>query len=269
MLPLPYYFNHQMWLELQGVRALQLPFSDDALPDPVAAAQLISVRTRAIALVTPNNPTGAVYPPKRLAAFYQLAEQHNCALILDETYKDFNTAPGPAHDLFQRPNWPQVLIQLYSFSKAYSLPGYRVGSIISSTTLIEQMAKIIDCVTICPSRIGQEAALYGLQYLSAWVADKRDLMAQRREALMAAFAGQDSGYEIVSSGAYFAYVRHPWPERSSVEVAKRLLEEQHILCLPGAYFGPGQDRYLRFAFANLDADQMPELVERLCASRAN
>ena len=204
MLALPYYFNHQMWLELQGVRALQLPFSDDALPDPEAAARLISSRTRAIALVTPNNPTGAVYPPERLAAFYELAERHNCALILDETYKDFNTAPGPAHDLFQRPNWPQVLIQLYSFSKAYSLPGYRVGSIISSTTLIEQMAKIIDCVTICPSRIGQEAALYGLQYLSVWVADKRDLMAQRREALMAAFCGSGFGLRNCFLGRVFS-----------------------------------------------------------------
>ena len=268
MLPLPYYFNHQMWLELQGIRAVQLPFRDDALPDPVAAAQLISPRTRAIALVTPNNPTGAVYPPDLLAAFYELAERHGCALILDETYKDFNEAPGPAHDLFQRPNWPEVLIQLYSFSKAYSLPGYRVGSVISSTALIEQMAKIIDCVTICPSRIGQEAALFGLQHLSAWVADKRQLMAQRRQALIDAFAAQDCGYQIVSSGAYFAYIRHPWPERSSVEVAQSLLEQQHILCLPGAYFGPGQERYLRFAFANLDAEQMPQLVTRLHASQS-
>ena len=275
MLPLPYYFNHQMWLELQGVRAVHLPFRDEALPAPEDAAALLSPRTRAIALVTPNNPTGAVYSPERLAAFYELAQQHGCALILDETYKDFHG--GPVHDLLQRPDWPQVLIQLYSFSKAYSLPGYRVGSVISSPALIEQMAKIIDCVTICPPRIGQEAALYGLRHLSAWVADKQHLMAERRQALIDAFESAGLAYEIVSAGAYFAYVRHPWgepgpwgesgSERSSVEVARRLLDEQHILCLPGEYFGPGQNHYLRFAFANLDAQQMPELAQRLCASQ--
>ena len=270
ILPLPYYFNHQMWLELQGVRAVHLPFHEDGLPDPGDAVELLSARTRAIALVTPNNPTGAVYSPERLTAFYELAQQHGCALILDETYKDFHI--GPVHDLFQRADWPDVLIHLYSFSKAYSLPGYRVGSVISSPALIEQMAKVIDCVTICPPRIGQEAALYGLRHLSAWVADKQRLMTERRQALKKAFESAALDYEIVSAGAYFAYVRHPWSEpdgqNSSVDVARRLLDEQHILCLPGDYFGPGQDRYLRFAFANLDAEQMPELARRLRGSQS-
>ena len=134
ILPLPYYFNHQMWLQMLGITTVPIPFTPQtgAIPSPAATAPLINARTRAIALVTPNNPTGAVYPPAVIQAFYQLAREHSIALLLDETYKDFATDQNPPHQLFLDPAWPETLIQLYSFSKAYSLTGYRVGSVIAA-----------------------------------------------------------------------------------------------------------------------------------------
>lgn len=270
LLPLPYYFNHQMWLEIQGIRPVYLPFSDSdgAIPDPAAAARLITARTRAIVLVTPNNPTGAVYPPETIDAFYRLAQRHDLALIIDETYKDFRASHAPAHSLFHAPNWPDTLIQLYSFSKAYSLTGYRVGSITASDAFLTQIGKLLDCVTICAPHIGQQAALYGLAHLNAWREEKRRLMQERVAALRMAFRRDDLRYEVVSAGAYFAYLRHPFTGESAQRVARRLVDEQHILCLPGSTFGPGQEDYLRFAFANLEAERMAELAARLVASQA-
>ena len=164
ILPLPYYFNHQMWAEMLGVKVIALPFHEGggAIPSVKDAAGLISERTRAIALVTPNNPTGAIYPAEVLDAFYQLARQHGIALLLDETYKDFRADTTPAHHLFDYSDWPDTLIQLYSFSKAFSLTGYRVGSIIADPDLIHEIGKFQDCVAICAPHIGQQAALYGL-----------------------------------------------------------------------------------------------------------
>lgn len=267
ILPLPYYFNHRMWLELQGIRPVYLPFDDNPLPDPERAARLITPRTRALVLVTPNNPTGAIYAPALIEAFFELAQRHGIALIIDETYKDFRADATPAHELFQRSDWADTFIQLYSFSKVFSLTGYRVGSIICTAALTEQIAKIVDCVTICPPRIGQEAALFGLDRLTDWVADKRRLMQQRLAALRAIFDTPGLDYELVSSGAYFAYVRHPFPDETSQQVAWRLFDRHHVLCLPGSTFGPEQERYLRFAFANLDAAEFPALIERLKASQ--
>jgi aspartate/methionine/tyrosine aminotransferase len=131
ILPAPWYFNHQMWLQMQGITPVSLHCDEmkGAMPDPVAAAALIGQRTRAIVLVTPNNPTGAIYPPALIAAFYELARERDIALVLDETYKDFMPGTAPPHDLFTRADWRDVFIQLYSFSKAYSLTGYRVGSV--------------------------------------------------------------------------------------------------------------------------------------------
>lgn len=268
ILPLPYYFNHQMWLDMQGVKARHLPFRADraGVPDLGEAAALIGPRTRAIVLVSPNNPTGAVYPPAALKAFYDLAKARGIALVLDETYRDFLPVDGAPHGLFNEPDWRDTLVQLYSFSKVYALTGYRVGSIIAGPRLLDEVAKAMDTLAICAPRVGQMAALIGLQHLGDWRRANTLMLRERLEALKSAFARNDLGYELISAGAYFAYLRHPFKGKSASSVARMLADKENILALPGSMFGAGQDDFLRVAFANVEASVMPELAERLARS---
>jgi aspartate/methionine/tyrosine aminotransferase len=187
-------------------------------------------------------------------------------LILDETYKDF-LPPGQAraHGLFARGDWPEALVQLYSFSKVYALPGYRVGSIAADASLIGAVAKVMDCIAISAPTVGQLAALFGLERLDGWREGKRAMMAERLAAVRARFGRNDVPFRIVAAGAYFAYVEHAFEGRSSTEVAKRLARGFGLLAMPGPMFGPGQEGTLRFAFANVD--DMGEIAERLAASR--
>ncbi|SLN11282.1 aminotransferase [Oceanibacterium hippocampi] len=271
ILPLPYYFNHQMWLDMQGIVARYLPFRPDrgGVPDPAEAALLIGPRTRAIVLVTPNNPTGTVYPPEVIAAFRDIARARGIALVLDETYKDFREEGGvPAHHLFGDPEWGETVIQLYSFSKVYCLTGHRVGSIIADPTFIARAAKIMDTLAICAPHTGQIAALYGLRNLDAWREANRRTMAARLDRVRAIFADRPGGFELAGAGAYFAYVRHPWPGRPAAEVARDLVREARVHCLPGSMFGPGQEDYLRLAFANLGEAALAALPERLAFANA-
>ncbi len=269
LLPLPYYFNYQMWLEITGVRAVHLPCREErgAMPTPEDAARLVSDRTRAIVLVTPNNPTGAIYPPGLIEAFFELARKRGLALVLDETYRDFREEAAPPHGLFGKPGWEDTLVQLYSFSKVYALTGYRVGAMIAGPHLVEEVAKIMDCIAICAPRIGQEAAAFGLDHLEGWQREKCAMIAGRLAALRGIFADNRLAYRLVSSGAYFAYVRHPFDGTPAAAVARRLAEEENLLALPGTMFGPGEEPYLRLAFANLDAALMPEVGRRLLASQ--
>ncbi|MEM9744436.1 MAG: aminotransferase [Pseudomonadota bacterium] len=271
MLPVPYYFNHQMWLEMQGIDAIHLPFREDrsGIPDPEEAAELLTDTTRAVLLVSPSNPTGAVYPPAIIKAFAELAAERGIALILDETYRDFlDDADGPPHDLFRDPAWGETVVQLYSFSKTFSLTGYRVGAVTAGPRVLEAVAKIMDTVQICTPRISQDAALEGLRSAWPWIAEQRAALAQREAALRTLFKAGDLGYELISAGGYFGYVRHPFPGRGAVDVAKSLADDHNVLCLPGTYFGPGQEQFLRLAFANVHTDDMPALGERLHASAA-
>lgn len=269
VLPVPYYFNHQMWMESVGVRPVHLPFcpSNGGVPSHDDAAHSIGARTKALVLVTPNNPTGAIYPSSDLRGFYDLAKRNSIALVVDETYRDFLSTAGAPHELFRTADWPDALIHLYSFSKVFSLTGYRVGAIVASEDFVEQAAKLMDCVAICAPRLGQEAALFGLKNLGEWRNANAARMHSRLVAFRAALASVPE-YQLVSAGAYFAYVRHPFHRSASSEVARGLATRHGLLCLPGSMFGPNQDDFLRFAFANVPEEAMSAVAHRLAASLA-
>ncbi len=266
ILPQPHYFNHKMWLDALGVAAVPLAFRPDAggVPDPDEAAARIGPRTRAIVLVTPNNPTGAVYPPEVIARFYALAQRHGIALILDETYRDFLPDDSRPHALFDDPAWPETLVHLYSFSKVFAITGHRVGALVAGPRLMASVEKAVDCIAICAPRLGQEAALFGLTALREWVTGNTLLMRSRAAAFRLAVEGLPD-WRLVSIGAYFAYVEHPFADRPAYAVAKALAERQSLLTLPGSMFGEGQDRYLRLAFANVPGESASTVAARLAA----
>ena len=267
ILPVPYYFNHRMWLDMSGVRTVPLAVGPDMVPLAESAAALITPRTRAIALVSPNNPCGVEYPAATLAAFRDLARAHGIALIVDETYRDFDSRSDAPHDLFADPNWDDTLIQLYSFSKAYRLTGHRVGAVVASPARLAEIEKFLDTVTICPNQLGQRAALWGMQHLDQWLAGERDEILARRAAIETHFPKLAAkGWQLLGCGAYFAYVQHPYA-MSSADLAPLLVREAGVLLLPGTMFTPddvpGGERQLRIAFANIDATGIAELFDRL------
>ena len=265
ILPTPWYFNHKMWLDMMGIDAVALPPGPGLVPDPATAAALITPATRAIVLVTPNNPGGVEYPAETLRAFYQLCQRHGLALIVDETYRDFDSRPLPPHDLFTDPDWPDTLIHLYSFSKAYRLTGHRVGALVTSDTRLAEVEKYLDTTAICPNQIGQIAALWGMRNLGQWLAGERAEILARRAAIEAAAEGLE-GWRLLGCGAYFAYMQHPYALGSQA-LAPRLVREASILLLPGTMFTPPESddgpRQVRIAFANIDSAGIAALFDRL------
>ncbi len=274
ILPTPWYYNHKMWLDMTGVTAVPLDTGATLIPDAGAAKALITPRTRAIVLVTPNNPGGVEYSAETVAAFRDLARAHNLALIIDETYRDFDSRHsvelgGRPHDLFTDPDWADTVIQLYSFSKAYRLTGHRVGCIVAGTARLAEVEKFLDTVAICPSQLGQIGALWGMQNLTQWVAGERDEILARRRAMVDGFKAL-TGWRLLGCGAYFAYVEHPF-DMGSDTLCKRLVTEASLLMLPGTMFQPDGSaagrRQIRIAFANVDATGIAEMFRRLAAFR--
>lgn len=267
IIPVPYYFNHRMWLDISGVATTPLPVGDGMIPDAAQADALITPRTKAIALVSPNNPCGVEYPAATLRAFFELAKRHGIALIVDETYRDFDSRDGAPHDLFSDLDWADTLIHLYSFSKAYRLTGHRVGAVVTSATRLAEIEKFLDTVTICPNQLAQHAALWGMQNLSDWLAGERAEILDRRAAIEDYFPTLAArGWQLLGNGAYFAYMTHPF-KISSAELAKHLVRDASVLLLPGTMFMPedlpGGDKQVRIAFANIDRARIKTLFNRL------
>lgn len=270
MLPTPWYFNHKMTLDMLGINACALPCGPETgfVPDVTDAEKLIDASVRAIVLVSPNNPTGAIYPPETIRAFAALARKHGIALVLDETYRDFlpqtpgSGGVGSPHDLFADPDWGDTLIQLYSFSKAYAIPGHRLGAIVAAPRVIGEIAKVLDSVQICPARPAQRVVAWAINGMRDWREAQRAELQARALACRAAFAPLP-GWRLDSVGAYFAYAAHAFAKEKAGDVARRLATEFGILGLPGPYFGPGQDAHLRLAFANVGADVLAGVTTRL------
>ncbi|KAI3621103.1 aminotransferase class i and ii [Moniliophthora roreri] len=259
ILPVPWYFNHQMTLTLLGITPVPLEtISDNGfLPS-----------------------TGAIYPPSLLASFLSLAREHNIALIIDETYRDFlvdaNTGnPKTPHALFSKTNaipWRSSLVHLYSFSKSYRIPGHRLGCIVASPALIQEIIKVLDTLQICPPRIPQLALGQPglLADLRGGIRDTSVQVAKRHELFKEYLPDK---WKIASQGGYYAFVRHPFAGIGSVEVCKRLAIEMGVVVLPGAFFreeskgkkNPDDvdDRWIRFSVANVNNEKVKWVCERL------
>jgi aspartate/methionine/tyrosine aminotransferase len=265
ILPVPHYFNHAMAAQMLGIEARALP-CDAALgfvPEADAASDLIDARTRAIVLVTPNNPTGAIYPRETIAAFAALARARGLWLLVDETYRDFlpDDAQAP-HGLFGDRAARDSVIGLYSFSKAYAIPGHRLGAVIAPAPLMKELGKVLDTLQICPARTAQLALTEEMDGLSGWIAGNRRMINQRARTFRTVM-GAVPQFRIERIGAYFAYVRHGFSGRRAEDVARHLAVQHGVLALPGSWFGPGQEQHLRFAFANADAETLAEAAQRM------
>jgi aspartate/methionine/tyrosine aminotransferase len=303
LVPTPWFFNHQMALAMRGVAAIPLPCraEDGFLPDLDRAAALLDANPaiRALLLVTPNNPTGAVYPPALIERLAALCRARGLWLVLDETYRDFlpdppprrqpgdavaaaecaarraeagrlappeaaDAAPPPPHALFAAADWRDFVVHLYSFSKAYCIPGHRVGAVAAGPALRAELIKAVDNIQICPPRPPQVALAWAVPALRGWRAANRATIAGRAAAFRHAVArGAPPGWRVDALGAYFAYLRTPEEAPPAAAVAERLAAERGLITLPGSAFGPGGDRHLRLAFANTGLAEIEEVPGRL------
>jgi aspartate/methionine/tyrosine aminotransferase len=263
----PCYFNHESALGMLGIDVAYVDCHSEngmrPLPADIDAA--IGPKTRALALVSPNNPCGTIYPADLLDEIFQLCKRRGIWLILDETYRDFLPLNSDRpHRLFGHEGWQDTLIQLYSFSKSYCMPGHRLGAVTGGKALVDELAKIIDNIQICAPRTPQIAVAPMLTQLADWRQENRERIAARSDLFSKVIARME-GWTLLSTGAYFGYVKHPFTGTPSIEVAQRMAREVGVLTIPGTFFGDGQEDYLRFAFANAGRDVIAELPDRLGA----
>jgi aspartate/methionine/tyrosine aminotransferase len=147
------------------------------------------------------------------------------------------------------------------------LTGHRVGAVTACQTRLAEIEKFLDTVTICPSQLGQKAALWGLRNLGDWLAQERHEILARRQAIIDHFPTLAAkGWRLLGLGAYFAYLEHPF-DVDATDLAQKLVEEAAVLALPGSMFVPAGDHdgrsHMRIAFANISAEMIVVLFDRM------
>lgn len=260
-----------------GVEAVPLITSASAgfQPKVEDCRSLLTDKTKAIALVSPNNPVGvlpdpgALYAPDLLREFAELAKSRDIALILDETYRDFITT-GVPHHLFEPSHdwdWRHTLIHLFSFSKSYCVPGHRLGAIVAPKMVLNHVVTVLDSLLRCAPRPIQLALASTLPHLRSFIRESAQAVRCRHEHFKARLP---SSWKIGSQGGYFAFVRHPFKGRDAIQVCERLSAEGGIVVLPIEIFAAGATlqetdgkRWMRFSVANVNNETISQVCQRL------
>jgi aspartate/methionine/tyrosine aminotransferase len=264
ILPVPYYFNQEMALGLANVRPVLLPTDARFHPDPERVRAAMTSRTRAVVTVSPNNPTGAVYPESCLRAINELCGERGVFHISDETYEDF-VYDGVRHvSSGAFPGAAEHTISLFSFSKAYGFASWRVGYGIFPAILMESLRKIQDTHLICPPVASQLAALGCMKAGETWLAEKVKGLSRVRQNVLAGLEDLRKADVIrlaPADGAFYVLVTIPGGP-DSLELTRRLIGEHRVAVIPGTAFGVHDRSCLRLAYGALEPASVPEAVGR-------
>ncbi|MBN8246856.1 MAG: aminotransferase class I/II-fold pyridoxal phosphate-dependent enzyme [Verrucomicrobia bacterium] len=263
LLPLPWYFNQEMALTLAHVRPVPVPCDTRHWPDLEQITRAITPRTRAIVTVSPNNPTGAVYPEPLLLAINTLCRERGLHHISDETYEAFTFGGARHRSPGAFPGASSHTICLFSLSKVFGFAGWRIGCVVMPAGLEGAMRAIQDTWLICPPVPSQWAALGCLQAPESWLESRVAEIGATRVRVLEGLHGLGSRVTVSDAeGAFYVFLRiadGPDP----LELTHQLIAGHGVAVIPGTAFGLRGECSLRVAYGALTPDTATEGIGRL------
>ena len=259
----PYYFNHEMAVTMAGCRPVLVATDSDFQLDLDAVADAITEETRAVVTISPNNPSGAVYPEEDLRALNRLCAERGVYHIHDEAYEYFLYDGAEHFSPGSLPDAGEHTLSLFSLSKAYGFASWRVGYLRLPAHLSDAAAKIQDTIAICPPIVSQFAACAALDAGADYCRGYLPGIAARRSAVLQALGDLAPLVEVPATRGAFYVLARVATDADSVEVASRLIREHRVAAVPGAAFGLTDGCYLRIAYAAPDDATLAEALERL------
>ncbi|MBA2714064.1 MAG: pyridoxal phosphate-dependent aminotransferase [Rubrobacteraceae bacterium] len=265
LLPDPAWPNFRMIAHLLGARVLPYPLvaEGDFLPRPEDLERLVTPRTRAILVNSPSNPLGTVLPRELAETLLDFARSHNLWFVADEVYDelafdDTFISVGSVADPGDR------LVSVYSFSKVYAMTGWRVGYLIAPPDLANLLTGMQEPIVSCVNTPAQMAALAALTGPQRVVREMRDAYRQRRDELLGIL---DRGGLASSrpSGAFYVWTDVSDAGVPSMDLARSLIEHEHVAVAPGSAFGELGEGYVRLSLASSREDLL-EGTSRLVRS---
>ena len=258
----PYYFNHEMAVSIAGCKSVIIPTDERYLPKVDSIVKMINRRTRAIVTISPNNPTGAVYPETLLRQINDLCRDSGVFHIHDEAYEHFVWDGGRHYSpLSDTEAWPHT-ISLFSLSKSYGFASWRIGYMVIPEQLFEAIRKIQDTILICPPVISQYAALGALSEGSAYCRAKIKELAELRTLVAEELKDVARFCTIApAAGAFYFFIKVQ-THLDSMTMVERLIREHSIAVMPGSTFGMESGCYLRIAYAALSKETVKEGIGR-------
>jgi len=254
LLNLPYYFNHEMAIAIADCKAVCVPTDENYQLRPEAIEAAITEHTRAVVTISPNNPTGAVYPEETLRTINDICRRRDVYHINDEAYEYF-TYDGAQHfSPGSIEGSSEHTISLFSLSKAYGFASWRIGWMVIPEHLFEPVRKIQDTNLICPPVVSQWAAVGAMGAGRTYCQNKLKVTTGIRQLVLDRLHEIDNFVTVPEARGAFYLLLRVRTDQAPMELTRRLIEEHGVAVIPGTTFGIQDQCLLRVAYGALEKD---------------
>jgi aspartate/methionine/tyrosine aminotransferase len=263
ILNVPFYFNHEMAIQMADCTAVGVATDDRYQPRLDALRAAITDRTRAIVTVTPNNPSGAVFGEQALRDINALCRDRGLYHIADEVYEYFTFGSARHVSSGSFPGAEGHTIAMYSLSKAYGFAGWRIGYMTYPEHLEDAMAKSQDTIIVCPPVASQVAAIAALEVGRGYCEPHVRELAAIRDIVVSQLSALAPRASVPAADGAFYVLLKVETAQDPMTIAERLIRDHKVAVIPGPAFGMTEGCCFRVAYGALQKETVAEGIGRL------
>ena len=249
IIPTTCYVAYVAWAVMAGAKVVTIPLKNENefRLTPKELEEVITPKSKILIISYPNNPTGAVMDYDDLKKISEIVIKYDLFVISDEIYSELSYLK-PHTSIAKLPGMKERTLVINGFSKAFSMTGWRLGYACGNEDIIKQMTKIHQFCIMCAPTTSQYVAIEALKYGDADILDMKNSYDERRRYLIHRF--KEMGLPCFTpAGAFYVFPDIRKYNMTSEEFALRLLNEEHVVVVPGSAFGDSGEGFIRISYA--------------------
>lgn len=262
--PDPGFPTYSAAIKMCNASPVRIPLleSNEFRMNPDDIEKSITKKTKMIIINSPQNPTGSVMTKDEIKATYEIAEKHDLFLYSDEIYSkliyDNNRYSSPS--IFDKCKDRTILAD--GFSKAYAMTGWRLGSVVGPSDIIEKMQLLLETTSSCVSPFIQKAGIEAIDGEQTFHEYMYNEYRKRRELIVHELNSIENISCVMPGGAFYVFINIKKTNMTSEQFCDYILEDANVAILPGTSFGKFGEGYVRMCYA-VKQERIIDAVERI------
>jgi len=262
--PDPGFPTYSAAIKMCNASPVRIPLleSNEFRMNPDDIEKSITKKTKMIIINSPQNPTGSVMTKDEIKATYEIAEKHDLFLYSDEIYSkliyDNNKYSSPS--IFDKCKDRTILAD--GFSKAYAMTGWRLGSVVGPSDIIEKMQLLLETTSSCVPPFIQKAGIEAIDGDQTFHEYMHNEYRKRRDLIVRELNSIESINCVMPGGAFYVFINIKKTNMTSEQFCDYILEDANVAILPGTSFGRFGEGYVRMCYA-VKQELIVDAVERI------